>query len=171
MLNRFIETGKIVGTHGIKGEVRVQPWSDSGEFLTNFKSFYLDGEGKELLKASAVRPHGNVVIISFKGIASIEQAEKLRGKIIYINRNDVDLPDGRYFVSDLIGCTVTDADTGAALGRLSEVSQTGANDVWHIMRDGREYLVPAVEEVVISVDVDNSKVIIRPIKGIFDDED
>lgn len=171
MLNRFIETGKIVGTHGIKGEVRVQPWSDSREFLTNFKSFYLDGEGKELLKARAVRPHGNVVIISFKGIASIEQAEKLRGKIIYINRNDVDLPDGRYFVSDLIGCTVTDADTGAALGRLSEVSQTGVNDVWHIMRDGREYLVPAVEEVVISVDVDNSKVIIRPIKGIFDDED
>ena len=171
MKQQYIETGKIVGTHGVKGMVRVQPWSDSGDFLKNFKHFYLDNKGEKRIDATSVKPHGNIVLIAFKGIDSIEEAEKLRNKIIYIDRKDVKLPKDRYFLIDLLGCEVFDNDTGDLLGKLTDVSETGANDVWHITKDGKEYLVPAIDEVIISIDIDEQKIVLKPMKGIFDDED
>ena len=166
-MKQFLETGKIVGTHGIKGMVRVQPWSDSGEFLTRFDHFFLDDKGEKSLKAESVQPHGNVVLMRLCGVDSIESAEALRGKILYIDRDEVDLPEGRYFIDDLIGCAVYDADSSEELGTLADVSATGANDVWHIQKEGREYLVPAVDEVIVSVNINEKKIILRPIKGIF----
>lgn len=170
MKQQFLEIGKIVGTHGIRGAVRVQPWSDSGDFFENFKLFYLDSLGKSVITAERIQPGNGIVIIKFKDIEGIEAAEKLRGSLIYINRDDVRLPEGRYFINDLLGCEVTDADSGACLGKITDVSATGANDVWHITRYGREYLVPAIEQVIVSVDTDSEKIILRPMKGIFDDE-
>ncbi len=170
-MKKFLETGKIVGTHGIRGMVRVQPWADSGDFLKQFKYIYTDKDGSERLEVKAVQPHGNVVLMALKGIDSIEKAEALRSTVIYIDRKDVKLPEDRYFIDDLIGCTVTDADSGITLGTITDVSATGANDVWHISRDGKEYLIPAIEEVIISVDVESATAVIRPLKGIFDDED
>jgi len=171
MIKKFLETGKIVGTHGVKGMVRVQPWCDSPEFLKQFKHFYTDSNGETRLEVYSVQPHGNVVLMAIKGVDSIEKAEKLRNRVIYINRKDIKLPKGRYFIDDLIGCTVTDADTEKTLGVLSDVSSTGANDVWHIKSGDKEYLVPAIEEVIVNVDTENEAVVIRPLKGIFDDED
>ena len=170
-MKKYIETGKIVGTHGIKGMVRVQPWSDSGEFLSGFKCFYLDENGNKKIEVKSAKPHGNVVLMALKGVDTIEDAERLRSSVIYIDRKDVILPEGRYFISDLIGCTVTDADSNEILGEITDVSATGANDVWHITKNLKEYLVPAIDEVIVSVDIENEKVIIRPIKGIFDNED
>ncbi len=171
MLKKYLETGKIVGTHGIKGMVRVQNWSDSGEFLTAFKSFYLDSNGNEKLTATKIQPHGNVVIMAFKGVDTIEAAEKLRNKVIYIDRKDIKLPEGRYFIDDIIGCEVFDADSGVKYGVLSDVSETGANDVWHIKAGDKEYLLPAIDGVIDFADPENGKITIRPMKGIFDDED
>ena len=171
MKKQFLETGKIVGTHGVKGMVRIQPWADSGEFLTQFKTFYLDAAGQKELKAERIQPHGTVVLAKLDGVDSIESAEALRGKVIYINRADIDLPADRYFVSDLLDCTVYAADGTTVLGTLSEVSETGANDVWHIRKGEREFLVPAVDEVIVSVDVDAGKIVLNPMKGIFDDAD
>lgn len=170
-MKQYLETGKIVGTHGVKGAVRVQPWCDSAEFLKQFKNLYADSEGNRKLDVSWVQPHGNIVLMAFSGIDSIEKAEALRNKIIYIDRDDVILPDGRYFIDDLIGCTVTDADSKDVLGILSEVSSTGANDVWHISKNGKEYLVPAIEDVIEKVDTQNKELSIHILKGIFDDED
>ena len=170
MIKAYIETGKIVGPHGVRGMVRVQPWADSGEFLRKFSNFYLDENGKETLEVKTVQPHGNVVLIAFRGVDTIESAEALRGKILYIRREDAALPEGRYFVSDLIGCAVFDSESGDKLGELTDVSKTGANDVWHIKKDEKEYLLPAVGEVVKSVDIDNEIIKICPIKGIFEDE-
>jgi len=170
MINKFLETGKIVGTHGIKGMVRVQPWCDSPEFLKDFKKFYTDKDGKNSLAVKSVIPHGNIVLIAFKGVETIEDAEKLRNKVLYIDRKDAKIPEGRYFVCDLLGCTVTDADSGAILGVLADISSTGANDVWTVKKGEKEYLVPAIGDVIVSVDVENNSVVIRPLKGIFDDE-
>lgn len=171
MKKRYIETGEIVGTHGIKGEMRVQPWCDTPQFLVKFKKLYLDENGETLLKVISSRAHKNIVLIKADGVETIEQAEKLRGKILYLDREDAVLPKGVFFQSDLFGCKVFDADSGENLGEITDVSQTGANDVWHIEKDGKEYLIPSIPDVVISVDTDNEKVIIRPLKGIFDDED
>ena len=171
MIKKYLETGKIVGTHGIRGMVRVRAWSDSGEFLTNFKRFFLSPNGENELKTLKIQPHGGVVLVAFKGIDTVEQAESLRGKTLYISREDIKLPEGRYFIDDLIGCGVFDADSGVKYGEISEVSQTGANDVWHVRSGEKEYLLPAIDEVIATVDPENERLEIRPMKGIFDDED
>lgn len=172
MKKQFIETGKITGTHGIRGEMRVQPWSDSPEFLTEFDLLYLDGKGKEPLKIKTARVHKNMVLIKAEGVDTVEQAEKYRDRVIFLNRQDVKLPKGSHFIDDLVGCEVYDTAGGELLGKLCDVSETGANDVWHIKAEnGREYLIPAIKEVVDSVDVDGGIIKITPLKGIFDDED
>lgn len=170
MKKEFLEIGKFVGTHGVRGMVRIQPWSDDGEFLTEFKNFYLDN-GKTKIKMNKIAPHGNVVIAAVDGIDSIEDAEKLRNQVLYIKRADAKLPDGRYFVSEIIGAQVFDADTNVLLGTLTDVSPTGANDVWHIKSGEKEYLVPAISDVIVDVNIDNDIITIRPLKGIFDNED
>ena len=171
MKNKYLEAGKIVGTHGVRGMVRIQPWCDSGEFFCSLKKVYLDNEGKNKLTVLKSSPHGNVVIAAIKGIDSIEEAEKYRNKVVYMDRRDARLEDGQYFICDLLGCQVSDADSGKTLGVISDVSQTGANDVWHIKKDENEYLIPCIDEVVVSVDIEEEKVVIRPLKGIFPDED
>ena len=171
MRKPYLETGRIVGTHGVRGELRVQPWSDNPTFLTGFDVFYLDGRGEKRLEAERVRPHGNVVLLKARGVDTIEEAEKLRGRVLYIDREAVRLEEGRYFVQDLIGCRVVDADSGETLGSLSDVSETGANDVWHVKREGKEYLVPAIPDVIVKVDLDQEEIVLRPLKGIFDHAD
>jgi len=150
--------------------VRIQPWCDSAEFLCGFKKLYLDADGTNIINISTAKPHGNVVLAAIKGIDTIEDAESLRNKVVYINRNDVKLEEERYFIEDIIGSTVFDADTNKILGEICDVSATGANDVWHIKSGEKEYLIPCIDEVVISVDIDLGQVVIRPLKGIFDDE-
>lgn len=171
MRKQYLQTGKIVGTHGVRGMVRVQPWCDSPDFLCGLSTLYLSDEGQTPLRVVSARPHGNLALLAFEGVGSIEAAERLRGRVLYLNRDDLHLAPGRYLIDDLLGCAVADADTGETLGRLCEVSSTGANDVWHIVRDGKTYLVPAIEEVIVSVDPDAEQIAIRPLKGIFDDAD
>lgn len=153
--------------------MRVNPWCDTPSFLKGFKRLYLDENGNTELEVSMCRPHGNVALLSVKGIDSVEKAQAMRNKVLFMRRSDAHLPKGRYFISELIGCDVVDADDSAVrYGTLSDVSQTGANDVWHVTDDaGEEYLLPAIPPVVIETDVEKNVVRIRPLKGIFDDAD
>lgn len=171
MLKKYIEAGKIVGTHGVRGEMRVQPWCDGPDFLINFKTLYLDGRGEAFLKITSARVHGNICLIKADGTDTVEAAEALRGRVLYIDRADVKLEEGRYFIDDIIGCTVSDADTGTVYGKVTDVSNTGANDVWHITGNGKEYLMPNIPQFVKTVDIENEKITVTPVKGIFDDED
>lgn len=171
MKQQFIETGKITGTHGIHGEMRVQPWCDTPEDLLQYKTLYLDTAGYERLAVVQMRVHKNMVILKAKGIDSIPKAEALRERVVYLHRDDLDLDEGQYLVADLIGCDVFETQTGNPLGKITDVSQTGANDVWHIKKDGKEYLIPAIPLVVDEVDIDGERVTITPLKGIFEDED
>lgn len=172
MIKEFLEIGKITGTHGIKGEMRVQPWCDSPEFMSGFKQLYLDKKGEKPLKVKC-KPHGQMVIMKVQGIDTVEEASKYREKLLFMKRSDANIPDGHYFIQELIGCTVIDADDPSkTYGTLTDVSMTGANDVWHITdSEKKEYLIPAIPHVVIDTDVVNSIIKIRPLKGIFDDED
>ncbi|MGN0469987.1 MAG: ribosome maturation factor RimM [Acutalibacteraceae bacterium] len=169
MLKQYLEAGKIVGTHGLRGEVRIDPWCDSAEFLCKFKKLYY-ADGTEISVVSA-RPHKNIAIVLFRDITSIEQAEVLRGKIVYINRKDVRLPKNTYFIQDIIGLKVYDVDTDREYGEVTDVMKTGANDVYQITKDGRDYLIPVIPDVVIKTDIENEILLIRPLEGIFDNED
>lgn len=171
MLKQYLEIGQIVSTHGIRGEVRVNPWCDSPEFMKKFKTLYFDANGNKAVKITACRPHGNVVILKLDGIDTVEEAQKLRNKTLYMNRADAKLKKGDWFIQDLIGCAVFDADDNEkTYGTLTDVAETGANDIWFIEKDGKEYIIPAIKDVVINVDVENESVFIRPLKGIFDEE-
>ncbi len=172
MIKNFLEIGEIVGTHGIRGEIRVNPWCDSPDFVCKFKTLYYDSNGSCAVQVKSARPHSNVALLSLSGIDTVESAQKLRGKILYMKRSDAKLPKGSYFIAELIGCTVYDADNSEKIyGVLSDVSETGANDVWHIKDGDKEYLIPAIPDVCIETDVANDRIVIRPLKGIFDDED
>lgn len=170
MLKQFLETGQIVSTHGVKGEVRFNPWCDSPDFMKRFKTLYFDAQGEKAVKVTSCRPHGNIVILKLEGIDTVEQAQKLRNKTLYMNRKDARLSKGDWFIQDLIGCTVFDTDNNNIIyGELTDVAQTGANDIWYIEKNGKEYIIPAIKDVVINVDVENSAVYIRPLRGIFDE--
>lgn len=170
MLKKYIEAGKIVGTHGIRGEMRVQQWCDSAEVFTAFKKFYLDKNGAVSLKVKASRPHGNVCLLKADGVDTIEAAETFRGKVLYIDRADLKLQDGQFLIDDIVGCVVIDAEDHTEYGVVSEVSQTGANDVWHIKKQDNEYYLPNVPQFVKKVDIENRLILITPIGGMFDDE-
>ncbi len=172
MKKAFLEVGKIVSTHGVQGEVRVQPWCDSTDFLCQFDTLYMDRLGNSAADVIRARPHGNVVVMKLKGIDSMDEAATLRGKLLYISREDVRLDEGAYFVQDLLGMQVLDADTGEIYGVVDDVSETGANDVYHIcFPDGTVHYIPAIPDVVTEVDVDAQVMRIRPLKGLFDDAD
>lgn len=171
MLKKYLEVGQIVSTHGIKGEVRINPWCDSPEFLKKLKTLYFDKNGEKAVKVVSSRVHGNLVLASLEGVDTVEEASKLKNKVVYMNRDDARIGKNKFFIQDLIDCKVYDADDGRLYGTISDVSQTGANDVWHIECDGKEYLIPAIPDVIIDTDVENETVKIRPLRGIFDDED
>ena len=171
MQKKYLEAGKIVGTHGVKGELRVQPWCDSAEFLMQFSTLYLD-DGKTPVRVLSSRVHKKLLLMVLEGVDSVEKADLYRNKILYLDRDDAALPEGCYFMQDLIGLDVYDADTFVYYGTLTQVMRTGANDVYQITaQDHKNHLIPAVPEFIREIDLEKEKMMIRPIKGIFDDED
>lgn len=169
-MEQYLEIGKVVSTHGLRGELRVDPWCDSPQFLCQFKTLYLK-KGETKLSVSS-RPHKTIAIVKAKGIDTIEEAEKLRGKVLYINRSDAKLSPGEYFIQDLMGLDVIDIDTNENYGKITDVLKTGANDVYQVTdEDKKDYLIPVIDDVVKEIDINGGKVLIKPLKGIFDHED
>lgn len=167
MRQAFLELGKIVGTHGVRGELKLDPWTDSPEVFQNLKTVYLDGQPVTLLRA---RPHKKQELLTLEGVGDLDAAEALRGKTIFAKREDVPIPDGKYFVAEILGCRVVDADDpDKVYGTVTEVSNTGANDIWSIKKDGKVTLMPVIPGILVHVDIDRGEVKIRPIKGIFDE--
>ena len=166
----YLEAGQIVGTHGVRGEVRVQPWCDSPQQFATFKKLYWDNQGKQPVKVKA-RPHKNIALALLEGIDTVEAAQVLRGKMLYVDRKDLKLPKGHYLVQDLIGITVVDADTGETYGTLTDVSQTGANAVYHMQTEKGEVLIPAIPDVIIEINLKKDILRLRPMKGLLDDDE
>ena len=172
MIKEFLEIGQIVSTHGIKGEVRLNPWCDSPEFVKKFKTLYRDEKGNNSFKIVSCRPHGNVAVLKIDGVDTVEDAQKLRNTILYMKRSDINLPEGKWFVSELIGCSVLDYDdNNICYGKIKDIESYTANDVWYIETpDGKEVLIPAIKDVVIECDVAKDVAFIRPLRGLFDED-
>lgn len=169
-MKQFLEIAKITSVHGIRGEVRCQYYCDTAEVLCDFDELYFD-KGANPVHVTRAYPHKNVVIMKLEGIDTVEQAQPLIGKMLYLNREDAELDEDLFFIQDIIGLTVKDADTGEVYGKITEVYQNGAADVFSIKKpDGRELMFPNISEVVLSTDIENGEMIIRPLKGLFDDE-
>ncbi|MEG0803645.1 MAG: ribosome maturation factor RimM [Pygmaiobacter sp.] len=172
MRKQYLEAGKFVTTHGVLGELKAYPYCDEPDFLCEFDHFYLGANGEQPLTVVSARVQKNTALLQLEGIDSIEAARGLLNRMFYINRDDAALPEGLHFVQDLIGLIVRDADTGEEYGTIADVSNNGASDIYEILRaDGSTVLFPAVDEFLISTDLDGGTVLIRPIKGMFDDAD
>lgn len=170
MKKRFLECGKIVATHGLRGDVKVLPWCDGPEALLAFDTLYLDG-GNTPLSVEKSRVAKGTVLVKFKGYDSPEAVQPLRGRVLYLDREQDTLEEGQYYIQDLLGLSVADADTGAVYGTLRDVTETGANDVYHIaFPDGKTRLIPAIPQVVTEIDIDGGRMLIRPLEGLFDDD-
>lgn len=161
MDNKFIKAGEIVGTHGIKGEMRINVWTDSAEFLKKFKTFYIDGKA---VKVESSRVHKSLLLVKLEGVDDINMAMTKKGKIVYISREDVKLPKGTFFLGDIIGATVVDEDDNV-LGELVEVMEAPAANIY-VVKGEREILIPAVENFVLNTDVENKKIVVRLIEGM-----
>ena len=166
MKERFLEAGQIVNTHGVRGEVKILPWCDSPEFLCSFDTLYIDGAP---VKVTAARPHKGSVLAQLEGVGDVNEAMRLKGKTVFIDRTGVELPDGRHFLADLLGLEVRDTDTGAVLGTVREVLTPPAHEVYVVQGEGREYLIPAVDEFVKEIDVEGGQILVHLIEGMESD--
>lgn len=164
---QYLEIGKITSIVGLKGEVKVYPWCDSPEVLCSFETLYWKSGTPVVIERARVQK--NMAVLKIEGVDTPEDAQKLRNRVLYMDRDDAELEEGCYFIADLIGLTVRDTKTGEVYGELSDVTQTGANDVYHISApDGRTLLVPAIPQVIDRVDIDGGVMEITPLDGLFD---
>ena len=181
-MGEYIEAGKITSAHSFHGEVKIQSWCDTPEFLKRFKIFYLDEKGGSFLTVENIRAANNLLIASFKEIKSEEEAFKYKNKIIYIKKQDANLEEGAYFISDMIGIPVFDFDTGEKYGVLSDIFDNGAGDIYVVKTDmldknnkNIEVLIPNVPVFIKKVNVGRGDldapgeegVFVAPIEGMF----
>ncbi len=169
----YIQTGEIVSVHGIKGEVKVYPWADYPEFLEEFDRFYIQKNKMhfQAMNAEQVRCHKNMVIIKFEGVDTVEMARNYIGKIVYIDRDEIELEEGTYFIEDLIGCTVINDETSEEIGEVIAVDNFGASDVYTIKdKNGKEYMFPAVDEFLVSTDIEAKQIKVKVIEGMFSED-
>lgn len=170
MLKKFLEAGRITGTRGLDGELRIEPWCNGPQFLTGFGRLFFN-EGADCRRVVSARAYKSAVFLKLEGVERLEDAIALVGRVLYIDRGDVTLPQGSYFEQDLIGLTVIDADTGEEYGKIASVGKTGANDYYTVRRPGGgEVLIPAIRQVIKEIDPTGGVLRITPLKGLFDDE-
>jgi 16S rRNA processing protein RimM len=159
-----VKIGKIVNAVGMKGEVKVYPYSRSKERYGQLGSVYVENNKYEIEK---VRFNKDIVILKFSEINDRNAAEEAKGKDIYIDEASLPkLPAGEYYIRDMIGLSVVD-DTGNLLGCLSDVIQNSAQDLYEVERkDGKKILIPAVEEFILNVDIEKKQIDVKLIEGL-----
>ena len=165
---KFLECGKIINTHGIKGAVKLESWCNTPEDLADLKRIFISQPGgmKEygVIRASVFK---QFVIAELEGINDFDSALLLKNKTAYASRDDFELEDGDYFIADLIGLPVIDVNTKEEYGKLKDIINRGASDIYVIDTANGERMMPAVDEFVKEVDV-NKAIFVAPIEGMLD---
>ena len=159
---QWMESGRIINTHGVRGELKIEPWCDSPDFLLDFKELLIGGT---VYDVNSMRVHGKMVLACLDGIESVQDAVRLKGCLVSIDRTDVALPEGRYFVQDLIGLSVVDCD-GIRIGTLYDVLNMPAHDVYIVRGEDGEHYIPAVPEFVTEMDPEKGFITVRMIEGM-----
>ena len=166
----FFRVGVIANTHGIRGEVKVFPTTDDPKRFKKLKSAIIDAKREQIeVKLTSVRFFKNMVILKFEEFDNINDVEKYKGCDLLVTRdNAVKLEKGEYYIADIIGAEVYLED-GSEFGTLTEVLQTGANDVYIVkMKDGKECLIPVIPDCIIDRNIEEKKVVVHLLKGLLD---
>lgn len=166
----LLEVGKIVNTHGLKGEVKVLTWTDSPEIFEKIKYVYVNRkDGMEKLTIKHVKYQKGNIIVKFAEINDVDVAVKYKEQILTAKREMLgDLPDGAYYIADLIGIEVYD-EYDKKIGVLDNILQTGSNDVYEVKRDNNKpLLLPVIDDVILNVDLENKKITVHILEGLED---
>ena len=164
-MKQYLEVGKVTNVHGLMGEVKVQPWADSPEFLCQFKTLYVD-EAHFPMTVQRARVHKNMVIIKFDGPTDVPSALSLRNAILYIHREDVKLPEGSFFLADIYGLEVRDAASGEVLGEIADVLTLPANNVYVVRGGARELMIPAVPQFIAETNIEAGYIRVNMMEGL-----
>lgn len=169
-MENLLRVGVISSTHGIKGEVKVFPTTDDANRFKKLKEVILDtGKEQLTLHVESVKFFKQFVILKFKEYNNINDIEIYKGKDLLVTReNAVPLNEGEYFITDMIGLNVV-TDEGEYFGTLTDVLQTGANDVYVVkMKNGKEALLPAIDQCVLDVNLETSTIKVHIMEGLLD---
>ena len=161
MKQPYLEAGKIVNTFGVRGEVKLQPWCDDAEFLLPFKTLYVDGAP---LRVQSSRVHKGMLMVRFEGVEDVNAAMALKNKVGYFAREDARLPEGRYFIADLLGSQVVD-EAGQPVGELTEVLDLPSGQVY-VVQGEQEHSIPAVPEFILDVNAEEKRIRVHLIEGM-----
>lgn len=169
-MKKYLEVGKINNTHGVRGELKLSLWCDDIDYLKQFKTLYFDDKGEKGVKLISARPQKNLAIIRLDGIDTMEKAEKLKGKLLYCDRDDAEIEEGSNYIADLIGCYVVDIDTEEEYGQVKDVLNYGSCDIYDIESWGKHTLIPATDDIVKEINVEYKVIRIKKMKGLFDED-
>lgn len=169
-MQQYLEAGRIVTTHGVRGEVKLELWCDGVDFLKKLKTLYRTPQGGGPLGLVSIRPMGQMALARLAGVDDMDAARTLVGQMLYFDRADVQLPAGRWYVADLIGCEVRDAATGQVYGVVTGVDHPGPQDIYTVKGpDGREWMFPGVDAFLKERNPPEGYITVTPIPGMFDD--
>ena len=157
----FVEAGRIVNTHGVAGEVKIEVWLDSPDFMKRFHRLFL---GERELIVDAARVHKGFLLCKLRGVDDVNAAMALKGKTVRIAREDAKLPKGGYFLQDILGASVQD-EQGSEIGKLVDVLERPASNIY-VVQGEREHLIPAVPEFILRTDAENAVITVRLIEGM-----
>lgn len=171
MENNLLEVGKIVNTHGLRGDVKVVVWMDYPEDFEELKNVYLKTR-TELLKLTVktVKYQKNNLIVKFAEFNNINEVEQYKNFVLYADRDELgELPEGAHYIVDLIGLKVVD-ESGEEIGIIGDVFNTGANDIYDVVRKGKKnLLLPVIDDVVKEIDIEGGKITVHIMEGLDDE--
>ena len=168
---KYLECGIIINTHGVRGNVKLESLCDSPEVLADLsRVFVKEGNTYREIKVLHTSIFKSFVLADLEGINDMDTAAAMKGTTLYADREDFELEEGDYFIADLIGLDVVDVDDGKKYGVVKDVINRGSADIYVIKTENGERMMPAVEEFVKKVDIDDGKVYIQPIPGLLSDD-
>ncbi len=168
-MQKYFEVGQIVNTFGVKGVLKVKPFTDEMERFEELKKVYICKKEKlEEVEIEEVKYHKDMILLKVKGIDDMNEAEKVKGLYLKIDRkNAKKLPKDTYFIADLLGLEVY-SDTGELLGKVNDIFRTGANDVYVVKdENGKQLLLPGIPDVIKEIDLEKEKIIVHLLKGLI----
>ena len=167
-MEKYLEAGKLINTHGVRGEFKMDAWSDSLSDYLKVPCFYLKKDPEFALKIEKIRPFGKFLLVKFEGIDDMDSALKYKSKTIYVDRADLTLPSGAVFLADIIGLDAIDDNTGTVFGKIKDITDKGSGNLYEIeLLSGGICLVPAVDFFVRKIDLEKG-VFINVIEGLCD---
>lgn len=170
-MQQYLEAGKIVTTHGVRGEMKLELWCDGVDFLKQVRHLYPTAQGGRAWNVASLRAQGQMALLRLEGVDDLDAARALRGQALYFDRAEAVLPEGRWYVADLIGCEVRDAESGKVYGVVTSVDHPGAQDIYTVKApSGKEYMFPGVDAFLKERNPPEGYILVTPIPGLLDDD-